>query len=131
MKYDNIINLPHYNPKKHPRMSVYKRSAQFAPFAALTGYFDIIEEDGRIVCDKCTLMEDTKKIIDDKIKYIEVNLLNVKEVLITYFAPDRYKNGGVYVKRKCLIRKIDLYNRVMITSTDEKICIDDISNIEI
>jgi hypothetical protein len=37
-EYDDIINLPHYEPKNHPRMSMWKRAAQFAPFAALTGY---------------------------------------------------------------------------------------------
>ena len=34
--YEDIINLPHYEPKKHPRMSMKARAAQFAPFAALT-----------------------------------------------------------------------------------------------
>ena len=36
--YNDIINLPHYEPKHHPRMSMWSRAAQFAPFAALTGY---------------------------------------------------------------------------------------------
>ena len=40
--YDDIINLPHYEPKHHPRMSMWNRAAQFAPFAALTGYDDAI-----------------------------------------------------------------------------------------
>ena len=42
--YDDIINLPHYEPKHHPRMSMWNRAAQFAPFAALTGYEDAIQE---------------------------------------------------------------------------------------
>ena len=37
-KYDDIINLPHHVSKKHPRLSIEQRAAQFAPFAALTGY---------------------------------------------------------------------------------------------
>lgn len=45
--YDDIINLPHYVSKKRPRMSIEQRSAQFAPFAALTGYEDEIEETGK------------------------------------------------------------------------------------
>ena len=42
--YDDIINLPHYEPKHHPRMSMWNRAAQFAPFAALTGYDDAIRD---------------------------------------------------------------------------------------
>lgn len=44
--YDDIINLPHYVSKKRPRMSMEQRAAQFAPFAALTGFEDEIEEAG-------------------------------------------------------------------------------------
>jgi len=36
--YNDIINLPHYEPKRHARMSLSARAAQFAPFAALTGH---------------------------------------------------------------------------------------------
>ena len=44
--YDDIINIEHFEPK-HPRMSRYNRAAQFAPFAALTGYDDEITETAR------------------------------------------------------------------------------------
>ena len=37
-EYDDIINLPHHVSKRHPQMSMLNRAAQFAPFAALTGY---------------------------------------------------------------------------------------------
>lgn len=45
-KYSDIIDLPRHQPDpiKHPRMSVYNRAAQFAPFAALTGYEESIEK---------------------------------------------------------------------------------------
>jgi hypothetical protein len=42
--YDDIINLPHHVSKRHPQMSMWNRAAQFAPFAALTGYEDAIED---------------------------------------------------------------------------------------
>ena len=38
MKYDEIIDHPHYEPKNHPRMSREARAAQFAPYAALAGH---------------------------------------------------------------------------------------------
>ena len=45
--YDDIINLPCPTSKRHPRMAMIDRAAQFAPFAALTGYDDAITETGR------------------------------------------------------------------------------------
>lgn len=43
-KYADIIFLPHPESKKHPRMPRNMRAAQFAPFAALTGYEDAIAQ---------------------------------------------------------------------------------------
>ena len=48
-KYADIINLPHPTSKRHPRMSMLERAAQFAPFAALTGYGDVIDAAARRV----------------------------------------------------------------------------------
>ena len=45
--YDDIINLPHYEPKHHPRMSMWNRAAQFAPFAALSGYDAAIKDTAK------------------------------------------------------------------------------------
>ena len=45
--YDDIINLPHHFSRKHPQMSMYQRAAQFAPFAALNGHNEAIEETAR------------------------------------------------------------------------------------
>lgn len=42
--YDDIINLPHHQSRKHPHMSRHQRAAQFMPFAALTGYDDVIRQ---------------------------------------------------------------------------------------
>ena len=47
MKYDAIINHPHYEPKNHPRMSMAMRAAQFAPYAALSGHANAIWRTAR------------------------------------------------------------------------------------
>lgn len=47
--YKDIINLPHHVSKKHPQMSLKDRAAQFAPFAALTGYDEAIKEAAKLV----------------------------------------------------------------------------------
>ena len=41
-RYDDIIDLPHPVSKKHPPMPAINRAAQFAPFAALSGFDDAI-----------------------------------------------------------------------------------------
>ena len=56
-KYSDIINLPHPDPRTRPRMSLSDRAAQFAPFAALTGYDDAITEEGRLTSSKIELDE--------------------------------------------------------------------------
>lgn len=50
--YDDIINLSHPEPKHHKRMGIYQRAAQFAPFAALTGYEEAIKEAQREMEEK-------------------------------------------------------------------------------
>lgn len=50
-EYDDIIGLPHYTPKRHPRMPMMARAAQFAPFSALTGYSNEIKKTEKRVLD--------------------------------------------------------------------------------
>ena len=42
--YEDIINLPHPVSATHPRMPLKDRAAQFSPFAALTGFEDVLAE---------------------------------------------------------------------------------------
>ena len=47
MKYGEIINHPHYEPRRHPRMSREMRAAQFAPYAALHGHAGAIRRTAK------------------------------------------------------------------------------------
>lgn len=47
--YDDIIDLPHPVSSHHPPMSMEKRAAQFAPFAALTGYDSLITREVQVI----------------------------------------------------------------------------------
>lgn len=48
MNYDDIIDLPHHQSRRHKPMSMFNRAAQFAPFAALTGYDQAVEKASHI-----------------------------------------------------------------------------------
>ena len=51
-KYGDILNLSHHVSETHPPMPIADRAAQFAPFAALTGYKEAIEETERMAEEK-------------------------------------------------------------------------------
>ena len=127
--YDDIINLKHHTSLKHPRMDIYKRSAQFAPFAALTGYSNIIKEEARITKSKKELSNEKKLILNEKLKYINNHLMDKKEVTVIYYVPDKRKKGGAYLNKKSIIKKIDLYNRQIFFIDKFKILIDNIFDI--
>ncbi len=55
--YDDIIHLPHYQSKERPHLSPQDRAAQFAPFAALTGHEEAIEETARLAQVKAETVE--------------------------------------------------------------------------
>ena len=74
-KYDDIINLEHFEPKNHKRMSTYQRAAQFSPFAALTGYDDLVNETIRITHDKIELSEYEKSLVNEKLVNIKIFIL--------------------------------------------------------
>ena len=47
-KYDDIINHPRHESSTRKKMSNYDRAAQFAPFAALNGYEEVIRDQEKI-----------------------------------------------------------------------------------
>ena len=70
MNYDDIINLPHHVSERHPHMPVSDRAAQFAPFAALTGYGDVIKETARLTETRPELSEDEKARMDQTLRAV-------------------------------------------------------------
>ena len=96
-RYDDIINLPHHQSATRPHMSNYDRAAQFAPFAALTGYDDAVKETARLTDRRIELDEGEKAAIDQRLLLVQERLPEPTEVTITYFVSDKRKAGGAYV----------------------------------
>ena len=128
-QYDNIINMIHHKSKKHPPMSLYARSAQFAPFAALTGYEEAVFETAREVGNRIEIDEELKSILDGKIQILLEKVKKKPEVVFTYFIPDLIKDGGKYISVTGIIKKIDTYNQTIILEDKTEILINDIIDI--
>ena len=112
--YEDIINLPHHTSKKHPRMSLEARSAQFAPFAALTGYDEVLIETARLTNERIEIDETIKVIIDSKLQIIKEHIKEMPLITFMYFVPDSKKDGGKYVTVTGNVKKIDEYRNVLI-----------------
>ena len=130
-KYDDIINLPHHVSKKHPQMSLYARSAQFAPFAALTGYEDAVKETAREVYQKIELDEDLKLILDSKLHILMELADKNPELTVTYFVKDLKKEGGKYVTVTGVLKKLDSIKKLIYLKNGNEISIDEIIDISI
>ena len=127
--YDDIITLEHHQSKKHPPMSLYARSAQFAPFAALTGYEDAVKETARETSERIELDEEALQELDRKLQLLQENLKNREEITITYFEPDMKKEGGKYVTIVGIVKKIDFVNQKLILADKREISIREIIDI--
>ena len=128
--YDDIINLEPPISKKHPKMSISARSAQFAPFSALTGYKEAIAETSRITEEEIFIAEDQKIMINEKLNDINKNILKKPKVTITYFIKDKNKQGGNIITETVEIKKIDLIIKKLILINKEKIDFKNIIDIE-
>lgn len=126
-KYDDIISFPHPISRKHKPMSNYARAGQFAPFAALTGYEELIGETGRTTDKRLELNEDQITDINSTLIYLTEN----KDIEATYtiFVKDNKKEGGRYIDLKGSIKKIDLDNHRLILNDGNIIPINDLVSI--
>ena len=119
--YDDIINLPHYEPKHHPRMSMWNRAAQFAPFAALTGYDAAIQESNRVTDDWIDLGESDNEELNRKMELLLSKLSEQPNVTIEYFVPDEHKEGGSYQSYTGNVKRIDEYEQTMVMTDGNNI----------
>ena len=124
--YSDIIGLPHYESKSHPRMSMHQRAAQFSPFAAVTGHDAAVKETERLTDDRIELDERQKVELDEKLQIIYEHLGENPEVKVTYFAPDEKKDGGSYQTIIGNVKKIDIYEKKLVLTDGQRIDIEQI-----
>lgn len=129
--YDDIINMPHYTSPKRPRMNMEDRAAQFSPFAALTGYGDVIKETARLTDRKIELTEDARSDLDEKIQFFKENQGKRPKGQFTYFLKDKKKEGGAYVEAQGIIKRINEIDRQILLLDGKAIPIEDILEIEL
>ena len=121
--YEDLLRLPHPVSRTHPQMSIAERAAQFAPFAALTGYDDAVRETARQTQQRIELDEYEQVELDRR---LHAALRQHSMVRITFFAPDLTKSGGAYVSVTGSIRKIDTAEQLLILTDGTRLSLPDI-----
>ena len=128
--YEDIVNLPPHISKRHPQPTMMDRAARFAPFAAITGYEEMVLEEARLTEERIDLDEGTLSKLNEKLNMIQEFLDEEPEIRITYFEPDKKKKGGAYIDVTGIVKRIDEYERLVIMSDGKKIPIDDIYGLD-
>lgn len=125
-KYIDILNNKHYELRYHPKMSIESRAAQFAPFDALTGYQEELQEMQRETIKRKELAEDEQTLLNRDLQNIKKN----RTIQITYFVPDKRKVGGSYQKTEGIIKRIDEVEKILILENKKIIPITQIIEIK-
>ena len=106
-QYQDIIHLPHHVSRRRVQMPLMDRAAQFAPFAALTGYDGIIAETGRLT-ERCVdLDENAITELNQQLCKLADCIDQRPTVTVLYFLPDPYKDGGSYETKTGCAKKLD------------------------
>ena len=130
-KYRDIIDLPHHQSKIYPQMSINDRAAQFSSFQALTGFEDKIKETNRLTDKFVPPSESEMAELDNKLLLLSAKLSLNPVVTITYFVPDKKKDGGAYVSVQGTLKKIDKVNKFLTLDKDFRIKFSTITDIKI
>ena len=128
--YEDIVNLPPHISKKHPQPTMMDRAARFAPFAAITGYEEMVLEEARVTEERIDLDEGALSLLNEKLSMIQEFLDEEPKIKITYFEPDKKKSGGAYIDIIGTVKRIDEYECLVIMTDGKKIRIEDIYSLE-
>jgi len=126
--YSDIIHLPHHVSSKHPPMPRQNRAAQFAPFSALSGHADNIQETARVTDSRIEIAEDAGEDLNAKLRILRD--IEGQTATFTFFEKDRKKAGGKYSVVTAAVKKIDMINRTITLANGMEIPIDNILTVE-
>lgn len=127
--YDDMLRLPHHRSEVRAGMSAAGRAAQFAPFAALSGHEQTLQEAGRLTQPLAELDESAREALNRTLQEL-LACPDAPQVRITHFQPDHKKAGGAYVTVSGRIDRVDMHARVIRLSDGRQIDLDLLSGLE-
>lgn len=127
--YNDILHLP-YPHLRHRRMPLLERAAQFAPFAALSGFDRCIGEEARLTGRRPAVSDEDALVINDNLRLL-LCAAQPAEVRLTYFVPDACKDGGEIVGKRGRVRRVDTVLRTLAFTDKTVVSLDAILTLDI
>ena len=110
-------------------MPMLDRAAQFAPFAALTGYEAAVGETARLTAERRELDAQEAEELNRRLVAIIARLPDRPEATIEYFVPDDRKAGGAFVSVTGRVRHISVPERTLVMEDGTVIPLDDVVSV--
>lgn len=117
--YEDIVCEQRPRSAKHPPMSVQKRAAQFAPFAALTGHKEAVAETARLTEEAIVPDESVAEEVNRALCCLAKRVPSSARV--TWFEPDARKAGGRYVTATLAVKRVDTDRRELVLDDGKRL----------
>lgn len=121
--YGDIIDLPRPHSHRKKPMPLMDRAAQFAPFAALSGYDEMVWEEARLTETKTDLSEYELEQLNRTLSSLRQRLAAGEAPLVTvsFFRPDARKAGGSYESITGRVKDVDSVEKRLLLYGSENI----------
>ena len=119
-----LLEMERPDSARHAPMRRCDRAAQFAPFAALSGFDETVQEAGRLTQAQIELAENEREALNDALVRLAARLPEQPEVRLTYFQPDAKKSGGIYRTILTRVRRLDANAQVLVLTDGTRIPFD-------
>lgn len=129
--YDDLLGCPRPRTERRLPMPMEKRAVQFAPFAALTGYDDAVQETERQTDRRPELAEDRAEALDHRLRWLREHLDEAPEITVTWFIPDARKAGGACRTRSCRVKRLDARRGLLLLPDEECVPIAELLDLQI
>ena len=129
-KYSKLKNITRPQYPDLPPMSIEDRAAQFSPFAAVVGYDDAVEEMARLTDSMIELSENEVVLLNGALARLRESIDEKPQIRVTYFVPDAKKDGGEYVSKTGIVKRIDEYENVLIFTDGDKVAVSSVIKVE-
>ena len=124
LRDQDLLEMERPVSARHAPMRRCDRAAQFAPFAALSGFDETVQEAGRLTQAQIELAENEREALNDALVRLAARLPEQPEVRLTYFQRDAKKSGGTYRTILTRVRRLDANAQVLVLTDGTRIPFD-------